>query len=122
MGCESQPPPQTDMPLPPKKRLNRHQRRAIWLAQALKHNAGEKSPPTKSDINMSTREQKKPFVIWLIVTMLINFVLMACAWIKTAQNQNDAAFHYIMVFLVVNIIAARIHGEMVRKFISKNKQ
>lgn len=65
---------------------------------------------------MSAREQKKPFVIWLMVVMLINFVLLACAWVKTVQHQNDAAINYIMVFLVVNILANIIHFELSKRY------
>jgi len=60
---------------------------------------------------MTTREQKKRFLLWLMLLMLINFVLMACAWVKTVQHHNDAALIYIIVFLVVNVVGM---GELKR--------
>jgi hypothetical protein len=64
--------------------------------------------------DMATREQNKPFIIWFMVMMLINFALLACAWVKMVQHQNDASFNFIMLFLVVNIVGFRIHRRMSR--------
>lgn len=61
---------------------------------------------------MKQLSSNQKFILWFIVIMLINFVLLACAWVKINQHQNDVAINYIMVFLVVNILAKIIHFEL----------
>lgn len=54
--------------------------------------------------NMTSRENKKKAIIWFIVIMIINWSLLACAFVKTLYEQNDTALVFIMIFLIANVI------------------
>jgi hypothetical protein len=52
-----------------------------------------------------TYEQKKKFVLKLMAVMLVNFALMACAWVKANQHQTDSALWCFVIFLIFNVLA-----------------